>query len=232
MLVERKQLVAPGDIIAEGDYVTGENTYKENGKVYAQKLGLVEFNNKVVYVVALKGRYIPKVGDQVIGMITDVGLNGWAVDINAPYHANLSVSDLLGKSFGPKVEALTNILKVGDMVIAKVVAFDRTHDPTLSLRGPPPLGQVGKGVVIDLTPSKVPRLIGKKGSMISMLKQESGCDIVVGQNGKILIRGDKPQMVELVIKAVGMIERESHTSGLTDRIRAMLEKAKEGVSNG
>lgn len=226
MLVERRQIVAPGDLLAEGDYAAGENTYKENYKVYAQKLGIADFDGKTVYVVALKGKYVPLVGDLVVGMVIDVGLNGWSVEINAPYHANLSVNDVLGKSFGPKVEALTNILRLGDIVVAKVAAFDRTRDPSLSIRGPD-LGQVGEGLVIDLTPSKIPRLIGKKGSMIGMLKQESGCDIVVGQNGKILIRGNQPKMIELVIKAVDMIERESHTSGLTDRIKAMMEQGKK-----
>ncbi len=226
MLVERRQIVVPGDLLAEGDYTAGENTYKENSKVYAQKLGIADFDGKTVCVVALTGLYIPKVGDLVVGLVIDVGLNGWFLNINAPYHANLSVNDVLGKSFGPTVETLTNILKLGDVVIAKVVTFDRTRDPSLSIRGPD-LGRVSGGVVIDLTPSKVPRLIGKKGSMIGMLKQETGCDIVVGQNGKVLIRGNQPAMIELVIKAVGMIERESHISGLTDRIKAMMKEGKK-----
>ncbi|MEM3737670.1 MAG: exosome complex RNA-binding protein Rrp4 [Candidatus Bathyarchaeia archaeon] len=225
MLVERRQIVAPGDPLAEGDYVAGANTYKEHHKIYAQKLGLVDFEGRTIYVVALKGRYIPTAGDLVIGIVVDVGLNGWYVDINAPYDASLSVSDVLGRSFGPKVEALTNILKLGDVIIAKVLAFDRTRDPSLTIRGPD-LGPVGRGVIIDLTPPKIPRLIGKKGSMISMLKQKSGCDIVVGQNGRVLIRGDQPKMIELLISAINMVEKESHRSGLTDKIKDMFEKEK------
>ena len=51
---ETRQLVAPGDLLAEGTYVAGENTYKENNKIYASRLGLVQYEDKNVNVVALK----------------------------------------------------------------------------------------------------------------------------------------------------------------------------------
>jgi exosome complex component RRP4 len=231
VMFEKRQLVTPGDLLAEGDYVAGENTYKENNKVRSQKLGLADLDGKTVYVVALKGRYLPKVGDLVIGQVVDVSLSGWTVDINAPYYANLSVSEVIGKSFSPRIEALTSILNIGEIVIGAVAVFDRTRNPILTVQGHD-FGRVDKGIIIDLTPTKIPRLIGRKGSMINMLKQESGCEIIVGQNGKILIRGGTPKQTELIIKAVKMIEEEAHTTGLTDRIKAFIEKEKGGLKSG
>jgi len=35
---EKKQLVTPGELLAEGDYLPGENTFVENGKIYARGL--------------------------------------------------------------------------------------------------------------------------------------------------------------------------------------------------
>ncbi|HID18510.1 TPA: hypothetical protein EYP27_03105 [Candidatus Bathyarchaeota archaeon] len=117
-------------------------------------------------------------------------------------------------------------MAIGDIIVAKVVAFDRTRDPAITVkeRG---LGKVEGGVIIDLTPTKVPRLIGKKGSMINMVKQLTGCELIAGQNGKVLIKGKNLKMVELAIHSVRMVEEQAHTSGLTDRIRRFIEERKE-----
>ena len=222
-----KQLVVPGDLLAEGDFIPGENVFRDSNKLYSQKLGVVSLDGKTVHVVALRGRYMPHVDDIVIGQVVDVGLNGWTIDINAPYYANLNVSDVLGKSFNPRVEPLTNILAVGDMVIGQVVSFDRTRDPTITVQGPG-LGRVTGGTIIEITPTKVPRLIGREGSMIGMIKQETGCEMTVGQNGKVLILGRQSKNLELVIKCIKMIEEESHISGLTDRVKALIQSEKMG----
>ncbi|RLI27092.1 MAG: RNA-binding protein [Candidatus Hecatellales archaeon] len=229
LLVERRQLVTPGDLLAEGDFQPGDNTYKSNGKIISQRLGLAEFKGKRVSVVALKGPYVPRVGDLVIGRIIDIVLGGWLVDINSPYTANLSVSDVTGKPFSPEMVSLSRILAIGDIVVAKVAAFDRTRDPAITIRERG-LGRVEGGVIIDLTPTKVPRLIGRKGSMINMIKQLTKCEIIAGQNGKVLIKGRNLKMVELAIHSVRMIEEQAHTSGLTDRIRRFIEEEKEKAS--
>ncbi len=228
-MVEKRQLVVPGDLLAEGDYVAGENTYKEGNRIYSQKIGLVDFDDKKIFVVPLKGRYIPKIGDVVIGQIVDVSLSGWTVDINSPYKAVLGVPEVVGKSFSPKLDSLTKILDVGDVIVGKIVSFDRTKDPALTIKGED-LGKISDGIIVKLTPTKVPRLIGKKGSMINMIKRETGCEIIVGQNGRIFIRSRNPEKIELVVKAIKMVEEQAHTTGLTDRVKEFLKTVK-GVKN-
>ena len=228
-MVEKRQLVVPGDLLAEGDYVAGENTYKEGNRIYSQKIGLVDFDDKKIFVVPLKGRYIPKIGDVVIGQIVDVSLSGWTVDINSPYKAVLGVPEVVGKSFSPKLDSLTKILDVGDVIVGKIVSFDRTKDPTLTIKDKD-LGKISDGIIVKLTPTKVPRLIGKKGSMINMIKRETGCEIIVGQNGRIFIRSRNPEKIELVVKAIKMVEEQAHTTGLTDRVKEFL-KTEKGVKN-
>jgi len=110
---EKRQLVTPGDLIAEGDYVAGENTYLEKGKVYASRVGVVDYDNKRASVVALKAFYIPRTGDVVIGTIVEVGFNGWTVDINAPYQAILRASEVLGRPFKPQQDDLPQVLESG-----------------------------------------------------------------------------------------------------------------------
>jgi len=229
ILLEKRQLVVPGDLIAEGDYIAGDNTYKEKDKIYASRVGIVEYETKKVDVVALKSFYIPRMGDIVIGTITEVGFNGWMVDINSPYPALLRASDVLSRPFKPQKDDLPQVLDAGDLVVAKVVSYDRTHDPHLTV-AEPGLGKITRGQILKVTPTKVPRIIGRKGSMISMIKQETGCNIILGVNGVVLITGKTLEDEQLAMMALLKIEAESHTTGLTDRITQMLkeEKSKRG----
>jgi exosome complex component RRP4 len=224
---ESKELVTPGDLLAEGDYIAGENTYQEDKKIFAERIGLVEYDNRKVRVVALRAFYIPRIGDVVIGMITEVGFNGWEVDINAPYTAILRASDVLERGFRPQKNDLLSILDIGDLVIAKVTAYDRGSNPVIKI-SEPGLGKISRGQLIKVTPTKIPRIIGRKGSMISMIKRETNCRITLGQNGLIIISGKTREDEQLAIMALRKVEDESHTSGLTDRIAEMIRKEKEG----
>jgi exosome complex component RRP4 len=223
---ERRQLVTPGDLIAEGAYIAGENTYVEDNKIYASRIGIVDYENKKVTVVALRAFYIPRVEDIVIGTVTEVGFNGWTVDINAPYQALLRASDVLSRPFKPQKDDLSQVLNVGDLIVAKIIAYDRAHDPQLTV-GEPGLGKITRGQIVKITPTKIPRVIGRKGSMISTIKQETGCQIILGLNGTILITGKTSEEEELAMMAILKIDKESHTSGLTDRIAQMLKEEKK-----
>jgi len=226
---ENRQIVTPGDLLAEGNYVAGNNTYKEGFKIYASRLGLVEYEGRNVQVVALNSVYIPSVGDQVIGKIEDININAWIVNINSPYKAILRANEALNKPFRQQKDDLTRFLDVGDLILAKVIAFDRTIDPILTIREPG-LGKITQGQIVKVSPAKIPRIIGRKASMINMLKRETECKITVGQNGIILISGPSPDNERLAILAIEKIAQEAHTSGLTDRIAEMIRREKKGVS--
>jgi exosome complex component RRP4 len=222
---ENKQIVTPGDLLAEGEYVAGENAYLEEGKVFAQRTGLVEYDNKRVNVVALRSFYVPRTGDIVIGTIVEVGFTGWTVDINAPYPALLRATEVLNRPFKPQKDDLPQLLDAGDLIVAKIDSYDRTHDPQLAV-SEPGLGKITRGQILRVTPTKIPRIIGRKGSMISTIKQETGCNVILGLNGIVLVTGKTLEDEALATTAIRKIEDESHTSGLTDRITQMLKEAK------
>lgn len=226
---EKKQLVIPGDMLAEGEYLPGENTYVEQNKIYASRIGLVDTDNKKVNVVALRAFYVPKTGDIVIGTVVEVGFNGWTVDIKSPYTAILRASDVLARPFKPQNDELSAVLNAGDLIVAKIASYDRAHDPQLTV-GEPGLGKITRGQILHVTPTKIPRVIGRKGSMISMIKQETNCQIILGLNGVILVTGKTLEDEELAIRAIKKIEEESHTSGLTDRITQLLKENKTNVT--
>ncbi len=222
-LVARRQLVLPGELLADGDYSVGRNAYKEGGKVYASVVGLSNVEARTVSVVALKGCYIPMVGDLVIGKVIDLRLSGWVMDINSPYTAVLSTSEAFGRAFNSRKDEMTDFLDIGDLVVAKVAAFDRTRDAALTIRGSG-LGKISEGHIVKITPTKIPRVIGRRGSMVSLLQRETGCQVTVGQNGLILVSGRSPEAEAAVIQAIYTIEQEAHTTGLTDKIAQLLRQ--------
>jgi len=221
---EKKQLVAPGELLAEGPYFAGENTYREGSKIYSSRIGLADVVGNKLVVVPIKGAYIPRIDDIVIGRITDIGMSGWQVDICAPYPALLPMSETPMQRGRDTVRRdLGHIYGVGDLTIAQVLNFDRTRDPLLTTKGRG-LGKITSGRVARITPAKIPRIIGKNGSMITMLKKETGTDIIPGQNGVILVTGRSPDQERVAVEALYMIERKAHTSGLTDRVKAMIQE--------
>jgi len=137
----------------------------------------------------------------------------------------LRASDVLSRPFKPQKDDLPQVLDAGDLVVAKIVSYDRTHDPQLTV-AEPGLGKITRGQIIKVTPTKIPRVIGRKGSMISMIKQETGCNIILGLNGVVLITGKTLEDEHLALSAILKIEQESHTSGLTYRIIQMLREEK------
>ncbi len=223
---EKRQLVTPGDLLAENNYMAGENTFKEDGKIYATRVGLVNYENRNIFVMALKSFYVPMFGDTVIGKVVEVTLSGWIIDVKAPYPAMLRASDVLERSFRPQQDDLPSMFDVGDIIIAKILASDRTRGPLLTIREPG-LGKITRGQITEITPTKIPRLIGKKGSMVTMIKKETGCQILVGQNGLVLVSGKSPEDERLAIMAIRKVEQEAHTSGLTDRVAEMIKNEKK-----
>ncbi|MGC8974579.1 MAG: exosome complex RNA-binding protein Rrp4 [Thermoprotei archaeon] len=227
-------LVAPGDKLAEGDYriLTPTTAYKVGNSYYSLVVGLLELNTqeKSLKVIPLKGSYYPRVGDVVVGIVSDVGLTSWELDIRAPFPGVLYAVDYLGRAINPSKENLKDFLDVGDVVVGKIEVFDRTRNPVISTKGKE-FGKVVNGALAEINPVKVPRLIGKKGSMQSLIESETNCKLVIGNNGRILILCEDKQYEDIVVRAIRKIELEAHISGLTDRVREfiLVEKVKRGL---
>ena len=220
--VENKDLVIPGQILADDEYYSGRGTFKENGKVCSSLLGRVSLRNKKIRVIPLKSKYVPKKGDVVIGKIKDVRFSMWDVDINSPYSGILPAFEV----FGREKKELNKVFDVGDVLFLRVVEVDEIKKAKLGLKGRG-MGKFKGGIIVDIAPTKVPRLIGKKGSMINMIKDKTKCKIVVGQNGLVWVKGNE-DMEQLTREIIHLIEAEAHTSGLTNKIKNKLYLAIDG----
>src|SRR5207249_12020351 len=96
IVAEPKQVVAPGELLAEGDHLLGDNSFKVGTRLYSGCIGIFEVDGTRVTVIPLKGGYFARVGDLVGGRVVDVGLSGWTVDIGAPCEAMLRASETPG----------------------------------------------------------------------------------------------------------------------------------------
>lgn len=220
--VEDKNLVIPGQILADDDYYPGRGTFKEGDKICSSLIGLVSLRNKKIRVIPLKSKYVPKKGDVVIGKINDVRFSMWDVDINSPYSGILPAFEV----FGRDKKELNKVYDVGDVLFLRVIDVDEVKKAKLGLKGRG-LGKFKGGIIVDISPTKVPRLIGKKGSMINMIKNKTNCKIVVGQNGLVWVKGNE-DMEQLTREIIHTIEAEAHTSGLTNKIKNKLYLAIDG----
>lgn len=220
LVVNEKAIVVPGEVLAEGmDYLPGQGTYRLGDKILAGKLGLVNITGRALKLIPLSGRYAPKRNDVIITKVIDVTMNGWRVETNSAYSAMLPVKDATSE-FIPRGADLTEYFNIGDYLVAKVTNVTSQKLVDISTKGPG-LHKLHGGRIVKVNPNKVPRIIGKQGSMVSMIKDATACKITVGQNGLIWVDGE-PGNILKAISAIRTIEDNSHTKGLTDKIKDFL----------
>ncbi len=219
-----KRIVIPGDILSDDIKISGSGTYVADGAVRAALYGLMNKGERYISVIPLAGKYIPQPSDRVIGVVTEVAYSNWIVDINAPYDGLLHISQYPRRI---EIEQMSSYLKVGDCILTMVRDVDAGMKVELTLRDKDrELRHLSEGRVIAINPTKMPRVIGRSGAMIRLLKSEIGCNMFVGQNGRIWIHGNDDR-VDLAIQTVRYIETNAHTPGLTDRVQAFLKAKKK-----
>lgn len=227
ILVKDKEIVVPGDILAEGmDYLPAGGAFREKENIISSQVGLVSVSGRLIRVIALSGRYIPKKGDNVIGEVTSVGVSNWLIDIGYANTAMLTLKEATAE-FVPRGTDLTQYYKSGDCVLTKIVNVTKTKFIDVSMKGPG-LRKLGPGRIIKVASAKVPRIIGKAGSMINLIKDLTDCSITIGQNGVTWIAGRDPDKESLAVEAIRLIEENSHKVGLTEEIKKFLESKVKG----
>ena len=195
----------------------GPGTYRVGGKVYASQLGLLSPRPPLIQVVPLSGRYLPHPGDQVVGTVTDVQSTFWLLDIGAPRWAPLHMT---GTPWKVEVGETEQYLRVGDAVVVQVESLDATGRIGVTMQGET-LGKLEGGTIVRISPARVPRLVGRGGSMIGTITRHTSAEVVIGQNGRVWV-GGSPEAIQRVRDVLRMIEENGPRSGLTDRVERFL----------
>ncbi len=221
---EEKDLVTPGETVFEGDELyPNSGVYEENDKIISKYVGVVEYGRNSVRVVPMSGRYVPSEGDIIIAEISSVGYSNWRADLNSAYEGMMKIDTAVDEYIDLEEDDLTDYFDVGDAIVVEVSSVTEGMDVNLSMEDRR-CRKLKGGRVIEISPSKVPRVIGKKGTMVKQIKKKTGSKVIVGQNGRVWIHGDK---ANLAAKAVKKVEREAHVDGLTDKIGEWLDEQLE-----
>lgn len=221
LLKQERTIVAPGEVLAEGmDYLPGDGTFRRGEEIVATILGLMNLKGRLLKITPVSGGYLPEKNDMIIGKVTDILMSGWRVEINSAYSAMLPLRDA-SSNFIPRGADLTQFYTFDEYIACKISNVTSQNLVDLTMRGPG-LKKLSGGRILEISPVKVPRVIGKNGSMVSLIKQASDCQIIIGQNGIVWIDGE-PEKEVVVIEAIKLIEERAHLSGLTDQVRELLE---------
>jgi len=205
-----REIIIPGEELADSkDHFSGMGTYSDGKKIFSRIFGISDKSEKFVKVVPLKGKYLPVEGDHIIGIVEAVKFRGYFLDINSAYNAYLPSFD--------------DNYKIGDILLVKVVDVDEIYHITAD-----DARTLYDGKLIEIIPVKIPRIVGKKASMIDILRRATNCRIFVGRNGRIFIKGELKD-VRKAEETIRLIEREAHTKGLTNRVKILLEGKPKAV---
>ena len=220
-MLDNRTVVIPGDVISEDPAMAGSGTYVDNDIVHAAIYGLVNVGKSRVSIIPHKGKYFPAIDDKVIGIVNGVQRQRWTIDINSPYMGSLHISQY------PKrinLNEMDKYLTVGDAILARITDVDAMYniEVTMNDKG---LKVLQTGRIVSICPTKMSRVIGRAGSMIRTIKNETGCGMFVGQNGMIWVNGSE-ESIDLAERTIKYIEENAHTSGLTDQVIKFLKAAK------
>jgi|SRR3989339_1495181 len=218
---ERK-VVVPGEVIVVGDdYLPGEGARRDGEKVVSSRFGLAEIVGRVIRVLSLFGTFIPRRGNVIIGRVTDVTFRGWVIDVDAAAAGFLAL-DECPRFINP--DEMDRFLAIGDIVSAKIWNVKtKGCDLTLDGKG---LGKLEGGFIFRVIPSRVPRIIGREGSMVGLIKEKTGCQITIGQNGWIWVKGNTIDAEIRARKAIEFVAEKVLVEGLTEKMEAWFEKNK------
>lgn len=193
-----KKIVLPGEKVADATYHSA-HTYIYEGATYAAVVGTLDDSGRFI---PLESKYRAQIGDTIVGMVTGTRHSGYEVDVGLSHKSFLSTRDVRTK------------LELADFIVCKARSVDEVGNVELS-----EVRRLPKGKVIPFPPAKVPRLIGKKSSMLMLLKDKVG-DVVVGNNGSVWV--SETANIPLLLKAIDLVEKKAHLSGLTDQVANLL----------
>lgn len=191
-----KNICLPGKLVYDFDDL-GEDAVKfgpglmqNKNRVIAVKGGELMHNKlrNIYWINSDQKRYVPSVGERVIGIVVQKMSDTFKVDIGAAHYAFLSQMAFENSSKRNK----TN-LNVGDVVYAKVTVASKDMDPeiecynnqTLKSEG---LGELKGGFLIHCSLGVCRTLITANNPISAILESNFEYEIAHGLNGRIWIK--------------------------------------------
>jgi len=219
----KKRHVLPGDFITTAPLRLQNNVVLEGKRIISTTIGLSDVSDDSVRVISLTGVYLPKIDDLVIGTIQYIHGNSWFADINSCYQGMLLGQDVFGRGSYPTKSEMEERLSKGDIIFAKIANSDRQREPLISIADQS-LGKIDSGELVKISPAKIPRLIGKHGSMIQTIEASTNISITVGQNGLIIFKYDNSAGLKNAIASIKMIAMTYEDANIEEKIQNILKE--------
>jgi len=218
----KRKFVIPGDLITTGPLRIEHNVFRDGDRIISTTVGISEIFDNNVRVQSFSGFYMPRSDDIVIGKVISRSMMSWELDINSCYVGVLRADEVFGRDYSASSDDMKSKLSNGDLVRVKILNFDRSRDPLLGLKSRG-LGKIESGELVKISPTAVPRLIGKQGSMIQIIESATNARVQIGQNGWVVVSCEDPVGLLKVKKAIAMIDSQTHVKDLMERVKSLLE---------
>jgi exosome complex component RRP4 len=175
----------PGDLITDDpQFMRGHGTYMldQTTQIKASLIGTVTRVNKLLSIAPFKSRFLPEIGDLVVGVIKEVGLKRWKVEIGARQDAILQLASInlpggiQRRKTGTDELAMRSFFEEGDLLLAEVQNYFGDGSVSLHTRSLK-YGKLRNGQFVRIAPQHVQR------SKTSAIQLGQHVDLVLGSNG-------------------------------------------------
>ncbi len=179
--------------------------------------GLLQLDNEIVaiqaghlvfqgpnrfYIVGHRRRYVPAVGDLVVGIVTAKLAELYRVDIGAHMNAALPLAGFEGVTKKNKPN-----LDVGSVVYARVLVANKDMEPELvcidSDNKGDGFGEIRPGGLLTRCSCSLSQALQKANCQIlEHIGKHLAYEIIVGANGRFIVNADKMQEVVAITNAI------------------------------
>lgn len=228
----KRVIALPGIPIYKGQAQRiDEKIIKDFRGYVASLVGVAQISNKTIDLIPYKDIYRPVKGDYIVGVVVGYAPNGWFIDIGSYVKAFLPAADVLNKRFDPRKDELSKYFKIGDILGLYVSEVRRLGNLLVTVKDvkkakDKKLGRLSDYYIIKVWSTKLPRIIGKKGSMVKLLKEKLNGDLIIAQNGVILYKGPYEKFV-ILNKIIALITAKTFATGLTEYVNDLINSLLE-----
>ncbi|KAK1298906.1 hypothetical protein QJS10_CPB14g00131 [Acorus calamus] len=203
------ELVVPGDVILDLEKLESETIKLGDGLrqdcdvITVTKAGKLRFLKPNKYwVESSHKRYVPCVGDTVLGIVVDSKADNFLVNIKAPMFAHLPVLAFEGGTRRniPKYE-------MGTLLYLRVVKANNNMNPELSCMDASgkaaEFGPLKDGYMFETSTGLARMLLSSPTCpVLEALGKKLSFEIAIGLNGRVWVNAPSPAAVILVSNAI------------------------------
>jgi exosome complex component RRP40 len=202
------KVILPGEKIdiqtEKGVICLGPGLSQSESDIYAHRGGLLRSQpeSNRWWIEGNKKRYVPAVGEPVIGQIVSRHVEEYKVDIGSAHMAILPVLAFEGATKKNRPD-----LKVGALVYARVSFADKDMEPEIecfnsTTERSEGYGELKDGFLITCSLGHCLRLLRPNAAILRALGQHIPFELAIGVNGRIWLRADSIDHTIIVANAI------------------------------